>query len=81
MISFKNIFRNAFRNTYKEKYKDLLNDYASIKIEYDDCCKFIAESKKFIINNKLNEEFNKIMNDKYGIKLYGTICKIKPAGE
>ena len=69
------------RRKYKQEYLNTLSDLKYCESRLRDCSIFISEAKKFIIDHKLAEEFNKIMNDKYGTSLYDTICKIPPAKE
>lgn len=65
------------RPKYKELYKELLDDYAKYQIRLQDCECFIKEARKFICDHNLQEEFNKIMNDKYGFMLASTILRIQ----
>jgi len=65
------------RPKYKEMWKDSQNEYARIKLRLMDCECFIKEAKDFIVEHGLSEEFNEILNDKYGMTLATTILSIR----
>ncbi len=65
------------RSKYKEMWIDSQNEYAECKQRLMDCESFIKEAKTFIVDHGLSEEFNKILNDKYGMALATTILNIQ----
>lgn len=64
------------RPKYKEMWKASLDEYAECKGRLMDCECFIKEAKAFMVEHGLSEKFNKILNDKYGMKLATTILSI-----
>lgn len=60
------------RPKYKEMWKESQNEYADCKLRLMSCECFIKEAKVFITKHGLSEEFNKILNDKYGLSLINT---------
>ncbi len=65
------------RPKYKEMWIASQNEYARIKLRLMDCECFIKEARSFIVEHGLSEEFNKILNDKYGMTLAATILSIR----
>lgn len=65
------------RPKYKEMWKASLDEYAECKERLIDCEYFIKEAKDFIVEHGLSEEFNKILNDKYGMTLATAILSIR----
>lgn len=65
------------RPKYKELLKQAVSDYAKCQFQLQDCECFIKEAKKFICDHNLQEEFNEIMNTKYGMTLASTILLIR----
>ena len=65
------------RPKYKEMWIDSQNEYAKCKLRLMDCECFIKEARSFIVEHSLSEEFNKILNDKYGATLATTILSIR----
>ena len=65
------------RPKYKEMWIASQNEYARMKLRLMDCECFIKEAKAFIVDYGLSEDFNKVLNDKYGMTLAATILNIQ----
>lgn len=65
------------RPKYKKMWEASQDEYAKCKLKLMDCECFIKEARSFIVEHGLSEEFNKILNDKYGMTLATTILSIQ----